>query len=294
MNQKKEVKLSANTPHFDAEKSYGHIKTMVDFGPRVPQTPAHEKCQEFIQGHFMNLGLKVSAREGLKRAGKGLIKVKNIMASYTPKKAKKQLLFVSHYDTRYQSIDSIPEPVPGANDGASGIAVMMELARIIKTENLPYQIDFLCLDAQDQGMDNQIKTWSLGAQQWVKRNNKTYDFAINFDMLGAKDAKFVKEKFSSFFCKDLQDKIWAIAEQKGFQTYFPENNEVEQLINDHYFINNHSKSKVPTLLITDYRAADSTYFPQWHSKEDGLEHISTEPLQAVGQTVLELLYSKDF
>ncbi len=293
INKENKVKLSTSTPAFNENVAYSYIESQLEFGNRIPETKAHQQCQIMIQRHFMNLGFMVKSEKAIKQGGQGLVTINNIVASYKVENPTKQILLATHYDTRALSNDSIPEPVPGANDGASGTSVLMEIANVIKKDSINYNIDFVFLDGQDQGSDSYPKTWNLGAQRWSKSNKKSYDYGIVIDMVGAKDAQFVKEKFSSYFCEDLQNKVWNIGEQLDYETYFPQDNTVEQLINDHYFINNYSKSKVPTLLIADYRAKEKKYFPQWHTKDDVLEHIHKPTLKVIGQTLVELLYLKE-
>jgi len=293
INKEKKVKLSTFTPAFNENVAYSYIENQLAFGNRIPETKAHQQCQIMIQRHFMDLGFMVKSEKAIKQGGRGLVTINNIVASYKVENPTKQILLATHYDTRALSNDSIPEPVPGANDGASGTSVLMEIANVIKKDSINYNIDFVFLDGQDQGSDAYPKTWNLGAQRWSKSNKKSYEYGIVIDMVGAKDAQFVKEKFSSYFCEDLQNKVWNIGEQLDYETYFPQDNTVEQLINDHYFINNYSKSKVPTLLIADYRSKEGKYFPQWHTKDDVLEHIHKPTLKVIGQTLVELLYLKE-
>lgn len=290
ISSKKNQELSMFTPDFNNEQTYSYIEEQLKFGPRIPESKAHQLCQSFIQKHFMKQGFHVTSSQSIKQGGKGLITINNIVASYKSENPKKKILLATHYDTRYLSNDSVPDFIPGANDGASGTAVLMELANIIKKDSLPFDIDFIFFDGQDQGHDSYIKTWCLGAQKWAKSNKTSYDFGIVLDMVGAKDATFAKETFSSYFCKELQDKVWEIGSELGYESYFPENNTVEQLINDHYFINNLTKSKSPTLLLTDYRSEKESYFPQWHLKTDDLNHIDKSTLKVIGQTLVELLY----
>ena len=290
INKEKKTKLSTFTPAFNEDTAYGYIEDQLKLGNRVPESKPHKLCQNMIQRHFMKMGYLVQSEKSIKQGGKGLVTINNIKASYKVDNPEKKILLATHYDTRYLSNDSIPEPVPGANDGASGTSVLMELANVIKKDSVNFDIDFVFFDGQDQGHNDYPKTWNLGAQKWAKSNKKSYDYGIVLDMVGAEHATFVKEKFSSYFCEDLQNTIWNIGESLDYENYFPQDNTVEQLVNDHYFINNYSKSKVPTLLITDYRAENSSYFPQWHTKDDVLEHIHKPTLKAVGQTLVELLY----
>jgi len=293
INKEKDTKISTFSPAFNEETAYDYIFNQVKLGNRIPETQPHNLCQVMIQKHFMGLGYLVKSEKSIKQAGRGLITINNLMASYKVDNPEKKILLATHYDTRYLSNDSIPVPVPGANDGASGTAVLMEIANVLKMDSVNYDIDFVFFDGQDQGHDDFPKTWNLGAQKWAKSNKNSYDYGIVLDMVGAKDAQFVKEKFSSYFCEDLQNKLWSIGEELDYDSYFSADNTVEQLVNDHYFINNYSKSKVPTLLITDYRSKTNSYFPQWHTKNDVLEHIHKPTLKAVGQSLVELLYLKD-
>jgi hypothetical protein len=287
---KSEWELSTFRPEFDEDIAYSFVEKQISFGYRNPGSPGHKKCRSFITETLQEQGYLVSEKEDLKQSAQGLIHIYNLKASFQPEK-KKRIFLATSYDSRYKS-QTDDQPILGANSAASGVAVMLEIAQLLNTDSLDYGIDFLFFDAQDQGHEIQAKTYNLGAQSWVKNNTTEYDYGLVLDMVGAPNATFVKEEFSGYFCKDIQDKIWEIAKQRNFEQYFPEHNITNLLINDHFQINNYSRGKTPTLLLTDFDSQKKSYFPEWHTHQDSMGSVDKKTLKAIGQTIIELLYLK--
>ncbi|MCT4666212.1 MAG: M28 family peptidase [Flavobacteriales bacterium] len=283
--------LATFRPEFNEVSAYHHIRNQVSMGYRIPGSLAHKNCQDYIRNHLIALDLKPQISHHLKQTAQGLTEIYNIIGTYNPT-AKKRIFLATHYDSRFESTNS-KFPNDAANNSGSGVAMIMELASQIATDSLPFGIDFIFFDGNDQGQDNLMSTYGVGSQAWVQENTQQYEYGIVINKVGNKNATFVKEEFSGFFCGDIQEKIWQVAKKKDLQAYFPAQNITHLLIDDHYFINNNSRGNIPTLLITDYRSKTKSYFPQWHQQEDQMNQIDKNTLKAVGQVILEFLYLKE-
>ncbi len=293
------IHLSTFTPNFNEVEAFQFIERQVQMGPRVPGTKAHHLCRKYIKRVLTENGYDPTVDLGLVDSGVGMLEIYNIKASYNPS-AEKRVLLCGHYDSRATAdLDSLnpDKPVPGANDGASGVAVLLELAKKIQEFDLDLGVDFIFFDGDDQGIypaSSSMKkhTWSLGAQYWARGVQKKYEYAIVLDMVGAEGASFYKEDHSKLFAGTVQEKLWKIAGDLGYGDLFIQQ-PIGVLVSDHYYINNLSRAEVPCLLISDYRKdTPHGYFPNWHTTADLPEYISPKSLKAVGQSIIELLYTK--
>ncbi len=296
---KDKLVFSTFSPDFNASEAYRSIEMQVQMGPRVPGRRAHSLCRKYIQRQLRETGYEPITEDGLVDGGSGILAIHNIKASYKPN-LENRILLCGHYDTRRTAdMDSLsPEsPVPGANDGASSTAVLLQLAKEIQKYDLDMGVDFVFFDGDDQGIypesaTKKKHTWSLGAQYWARGVKTEYKYAIVLDMVGAKNATFYKEDISRLFAGSVQDKLWTIAGELGYDSLFIDQ-PIGVLVSDHYYINNLTKAKIPSLLISDYRKdTKHGYFPNWHTVSDTPENISKESLKAVGQSIIELLYTQ--
>ena len=185
-----------------------------------------------------------------------------------------------------------------ANDGASGVAVMLELARLLSIDTLSVGIDFVCFDAEDWGTPqwadtggNDSDTWALGAQFWASENTTKYRYGILLDMVGGQGAKFYQEGVSLYYAPAVVKRVWAAAEIIGYGSMFPKE-EGSMITDDHVPVN--QKANIPCIDIIPYYAdcKASSFGPTWHTVNDDMQHIDKNTLQAVGQTMIQLLYSE--
>jgi len=186
-----------------------------------------------------------------------------------------------------------------ANDGASGVAVMLEIARLLATDSLNKGVDFICFDAEDWGTPqwaesngNDGDTWALGAQYWSAnphRQGYTARFGILLDMVGGQGAQFYQEQVSKHFAADVVRKVWAAARTAGYGSYFP-NDEGNAITDDHLPVN--QKAGIPCIDIIPYYpdCEQSSFGPTWHTVNDDTNHIDKNTLQAVGQTLIQVLF----
>lgn len=294
-------------PAFSADSAYAYCKAQCDFGPRTMNSKAHDECGSWIVAKFKQYGLGVTEQRVMLNGYDGTpLKATNIIASYRPELTERVLL-CAHWDTRPWA-DNDPDsanwrkPVLGANDGASGVAVMLELARLLHsdTTKLAVGVDFVCFDAEDWGVprwsdvaDNG-DSWALGAQHWSANPHKQgykARYGILLDMVGGQGAQFWREGMSMQYAPDIVKKVWAAADVVGFGSYFV-NQDGGYVTDDHIPVN--EKAKIPTIDIVSYYpdCRQSTFGPTWHTVSDDMEHIDRSTLGAVGQTVVQVLYSE--
>lgn len=288
---------------FNRDSAYFFIRQQIAFGPRVSGTEGNRLCRDYIVSELKRHGAgNVSVQTGEVTAFTGeKLPIGNIMASYSPDKPDR-ILLLAHYDTRpWADSDMMEEnrikPVLGANDGASGVAVLLEIARQLNKCKPPVGVDLLFVDAEDygqaSGFSTHDSTWCLGTQYWIENMPYAPDslprYAILFDMVGGIDAKFHREYFSDEDASKLVDKVWAMAQNSGFGDRFI-NQKGGAVVDDHIFLN---KAGIPTIdIIESKNASTGTFAPTWHTVNDNLGNIDPSSLHAVGQTVLNLLHNE--
>lgn len=291
---------------FNPDSAFSFVEAQCAFGPRVPNSEAHRRCGDYLAAKFRSYGLDVVEQKMELTAWDGnRLNSRNIIASYAPDSARRVLL-CAHWDSR-PWCDADPdkskhrEPVMGANDGASGVAVMLEVARLLQELKPAVGVDFICFDAEDYGCpywaeDNQYydgSDWCLGSQYWAKNPHKpgyTAAYGILLDMVGGHDARFCYEGYSLRYAQSIVGKVWAAARTAGAEKYFPYE-EGGYITDDHVPVN--EVTGIPTIdVIAHYKNSDHSFGPTWHTTRDVPETISGETLRAVGQTMLQVLFEE--
>ena len=291
-------------PVFSADSAYKFCQEQCDFGPRTMNSEAHERCGEWIADKFRQYGLEVTLQRADLYGYDGTkLKSTNIIASYKPEQASR-VLVCAHWDSRPWA-DNDPDeanhhkPVLAANDGASGVAVMLEVARQI--DSLQIGVDFICFDAEDWGAPQWVDgddvegyDWALGAHHWsenLHREGYTARYGILLDMVGGQGAQFYQERFSLDYASDVVRRVWTAAEVVGYSSYFPKR-EGGMITDDHVPVN--QKAKIPCIDIIPYYpdCQASSFGPTWHTVNDNMQHIDKNTLQAVGQTLVQVLFSE--
>ena len=292
-------------PEFNADNAYQYIQAQVDFGPRVPNTKAHVACGEYLAQKLEEYGAKVTNQYADLLAYDGtILKARNIIGSYNPENKKRILLF-AHWDSRPWS-DADPDeknhrtPVLGANDGASGVGVLLEVARLINQEAPTLGIDIIFFDAEDYGAarfykgDHKEEYWCLGSQYWSRNPHvEGYNarFGILLDMVGGINATFYREEYSEKFARSVNKKVWKKAKELGYSTYFIDE-ETGAITDDHLFVNR--LARIPSIDIVPniVDAKRSSFGDFWHTVNDDMSGIDKKTLKAVGQTVLAVIYNE--
>lgn len=287
------------SPDFNEQFAYGHVQTQVNFGPRVPGTPAQIAAAKWFEEEFKKHTPHVQVQKTTVIGGdKKSLPCYNIFAQFNPQ-APKRILLLAHWDTRpwadmdYKDRES---PIDGADDGASGVGVLLEIARILKAHPLSDSIgvDILLVDVEDYGKSEWgTDSYALGSQYFSK-NPIVKDYkaqaGILLDMVGAKDAVFPLEGFSQQYARQVQTDVWNLAQQLGYNKYFVYQ-QAPPITDDHLPIN--QNLKIPTIDIIHLPQNSNTGFVgHWHTHDDKLKNIDPATLKAVGQTVLEYIYTR--
>lgn len=295
-----------NVPAFNADSAYSFVKKQVDFGPRVPNTTPHQQAGDYFIRTFEDYGASVTVQEFESTTFDGKkLNLRNIVASFFPEQ-KKRILLAAHWDTRpFADKDDHDQkkPIDGANDGASGVAILLEIARVLHTSDNPQVgIDMILFDGEDWGETENMRVpvkngldywWCLGSQYWAKHKHKpNYSayYGILFDMVGGKNAQFYREGFSLQFAPKIVEKVWNTAERLGYSHIFVKKNQGE-IIDDHLFVNQYGK--IPTIDIVAHDPATGSFGSFHHTHDDALDIISKETLKAVGETALHVIYHEE-
>jgi len=292
-------------PEFNADSAYAFTAAQCDFGPRTMNSEAHELCLQWIIRKFRQYGCDVKTQKAdLKGYNGTVLKSTNIMASYNPE-ASTRILLCAHWDSRPWA-DNDPDsanhrkPVMAANDGASGVAVMIEIARVLQADTtLNIGVDFVCFDAEDWGipewetMDDPGNTWALGSQYFAANMPQGYEarFGILLDMVGGEGAQFYREGMSKQFANAIVNKVWAAAKDAGYGSFFPDS-DGGYVTDDHVPMN--EVAGIPTIDIIAFYpdCQQSSFGPTWHTVSDDMSHIDKNTLKAVGQTMIQVIYSE--
>jgi glutaminyl-peptide cyclotransferase len=294
--------MLVESPAFDADTAYHYIEQQVKFGPRVPNTDAHAKCANYLEKELKKYTPHVFIQKGDVKAFDGkTLKIKNIIAAFYPEK-KKRILLCAHWDTRPfadQDTKDQEKPIDGANDGGSGVGVLLEVARQITLKEPGIGIDIILFDGEDYGQPEDSKfpvmydSYCLGSQYWAKNpptpNYRPY-FGILLDMVGGKNVAFTQEEVSRTFAPVFVNKIWEIGVAAGYSENFLFK-KTPPIIDDHYYIN--QVANIPTVDLIHYdETSKSGFWQHWHTHEDNMENIDKKSLKAVGQTLLAVIYNE--
>ncbi len=285
------------SPNFDADSAFAFVKAQVDFGPRIPSTEAHARCAAYLLASFKKYGADVSEQNSKVSTYDGKThQLRNIIAKFHPEKTKR-VLISAHWDSRpFSDQDSDPnnqnKAFEAANDGASGVGVILEMARLIQQKSPNIGVDFILWDIEDYGKSNDQSpnetTWCLGSQHWAK--NPTFGtnkpiYAINLDMVGGSNAQFTQDAVSRQYAPDIVSKVWKIADEIGYGNYFI-NMTSGNIIDDHFWMNQAGVKSIDIIHYSD----NSGFYINWHTQLDNMNNIDRNTLKATGQTVLETIY----
>ena len=303
-------KKTVTVPNFNADSAYQFVAKQTEFGPRVPETDAHAACAEWLTaklGEYADTVIVQDFRTKLFN-GKG-IDGQNIVGVFHPE-ANKRIVLCAHWDSRPYA-DHDPDeanthtPIDGANDGASGVGVLLECARLFKAQPLPEKlgIDIVLFDLEDYGphvddaekyYDDDLNYWALGSQYWAKHPHvygyRAY-YGILLDMVGGPNPNFPKEYYSQGYAATVSNKVWRKAFDLGYRSFF--SNELGTAISDDHIPMN-DIAGIPTIDIIDLQPESSNEcFPEvWHTLNDNLENIDRNTLGMVGNVLLHVLYEE--
>jgi len=310
------AKTEINAPDFNSDSSYAYVKRQVSFGPRVPGSASHEKCGDWMVNELKRYGAAVTEQKTTLKTYDGkVVPVRNIIGSFQPEK-KSRILLCAHWDTRpFADKDNNKslwnKPIDGANDGGSGVGVLLEIARQISVSPTQSGIDVIFFDVEDYGSaefkdpqvadvlnDQFISSWCLGSQYWALNKhipNYNPKFGILLDMVGGTNAQFNKEKYSNDIAPDVVNLVWNTADKIGYGVLFPDH-EIEGVVDDHFMV---SRGGIRCIDIIDTRPQTSAmglaayqFGPFHHTHNDNMDIIDKNVLKAVGQTVMQVVYNQ--
>ena len=299
------IEVNPFGPDFNADSALAYCYAQCEFGPRTMNSEAHERCGQWIAGKFQELGCQVELQQASLTGYDGTtLRATNIIARYQPEK-KQHILLCAHWDSRPWA-DNDPDstnwmtPVMAANDGASGVAVMLEVARLLQgNDSLNFGIDFVCFDAEDWGVPQwsdrfEDNSWALGSHYWAshyKPDGFSTIFGILLDMVGGQSPLFYQEGMSMKYAPRIVEKVWNAAHAAGYSGYFPKNMG-GAITDDHLPVN--EKAGIPTVdIIPHYPECEASSFgPTWHTVLDDMNHIDKNTLKAVGQTIIQVLFTE--
>ncbi|MCX6280747.1 MAG: M28 family peptidase [Bacteroidetes bacterium] len=296
-------KPRVDVPSFNKDSAYAYVVAQLAFGPRVPGTPAHEKCAGYIASKLKTWCKDVIVQKYRMAAFNGrMLDGKNIIASWKPG-LKNRIILCTHWESRpWADHDPDPKlrkkPVDAANDGASGVAVLMEAARQFSLKEPNIGIDIVLFDLEDYGppqdeSQGEDKWWGLGSQYWAQNphvQGYSAKYGVLLDMVGAPGATFLLEGVSQQNAGDIQRKIWDAANRIGYSSYF-RYEKGGMVTDDHIFIMKYMNIPVVDLIHLD-KTTDSGFYPYWHTTHDNLASIDASTLKAVGQTMLTVAYEE--
>lgn len=280
---------------FDADSAYRYIAHQVSFGPRVPGTEAWQKCSDWLQAQLEQSGAKVILQKTQVKSFDGkMLPCHNIIGVYN-EAATRRILLAAHWDSRpFADQDSNTanhnKPISGADDGASGVGVLLELARQWGLVSPAIGIDIVLFDVEDYGSSNEENSWCLGSDYWAKNpHTKDYkaEYGILLDMVGAKEAKFYWEGFSCDYAPMVVSKIWDKAASLGYGKYFVHASG-GYLTDDHVPVQRHRNIRIANIVNYD-PGREKGFGHYWHTMNDNMDIIDRQTLEAVGKTVKAII-----
>ena len=302
---KKETTLFLKkSPDFQTDSAYQFIVNQIKFGPRVPGTKAHMQTANYLIETLKNYTAHVYTQHfQASTFDNSLLEGTNIIASFKPE-LKKRLLLNAHWDSRPfadQDLIDQTKPISGANDGASGVGLLLEIARLLSFyDTFNIGIDIVLFDLEDYGTPtfyqnkNYSKTYfCLGSQYWIKHlHTHTYkpSYSILVDMVAFKNSIFLKEANSLQYASFLLDKIWTVARKLNYKRFINQTSRTPAITHDHYFIN---QIGIPSIaIIGNNTNSDKVFIDIWHTHNDNIHSIDKATLKQVGQLLTTFIYNE--
>ncbi|MEX2602485.1 MAG: M28 family peptidase [Balneolaceae bacterium] len=293
-------KQGREVPVFSAGNAYHIIEQQLSNGPRNPGSEGHRSTKEYLEEKLREYaGSNSVFVQSFQHQGynEEVLEMYNLIAAFEPAR-NDRILLAAHWDTRprgEEDPDRPEDPIPGADDGGSGVGVLLELARIFHENPPPVGVDIILFDGEDFGRSGDLQNYFLGARFWG--NNPPVPgyhprFGILLDMVGGQGAQFLKERHSLQFAPFLVDAVWETAHDLGYEGYFPDQ-EGSYISDDHMIVE--QLTGIPMINIIHHRRNEngSAAFPEyWHTQRDNLEIIDRNTLQAVGDLMTELIYNR--
>lgn len=301
VQSQKQTEPTVVVPAFNFDSAYAFVNDQLNFGPRVPGSKAHKNCEIYLTQKLKSYTASVIVQNGSAKTFDGnIFPIKNIIAQFNPQLGNR-IILSAHWDTRpFADADSINKykPFDGANDGASGVAVLLEVARQLSIHKPQVGIDIVLFDMEDYGQEQtdnrfpqQENTWCLGSQYWAANPhipNYTAQYGILLDMVGGKDAVFPKEGTGMQFASHVVNHVWQVAQGMGYSNFI--NQTTNPTIDDHYYVN--TIAKIPCIDIVHYDIQRPGYPHYHHTHGDNISVIDKNTLGQVGQLMLKIIFTQ--
>jgi len=289
------LKAAPVIPVFDGKKAFGFLQAQTDFGPRDAGSLGHESCLRYLQLQMKEYADTVKLQPFTARGYDGnQLHFTNIISSFKPS-APTRILLLAHWDTRPRA-DQDPDPakrnqpILGANDGASGVAVLMEVARHLRSHPPAIGVDILFDDGEDYGKEGDTRNYLLGTKYFSKNLPPGFNpsFGILLDMVGDRQLEIQKEPYSVQYAADVVDLVWSAAMDLNVYQF---TSAVQRAVLDDHLPLNEVGIKTIDLIDFNYPDASNRY---WHTTNDTPDKCSPESLEAVGKVLIYVIYRKPF
>jgi len=271
---------------FDPDTAFAYLRQQMAFGPRIPGTPAHEQTGDWILARLRERAdsVEVQAFTHLTRRGETL-HLRNFLGRFRPAQAER-VLYLAHWDTRPHADQSVSEadrrlPVPGADDGASGVAVLLGVADALKGTPPSVGVDLLFVDGEDFGDFSDTNDVLIGSRYFAAHQPVGYPplFAVLFDMIGDRDLEIYYEGNSEAAAPEVVERVWQAAHDLGYDRYFHPGIK-HTLIDDHVSL---QRAGIHAIDVVDFD------YPYWHTTEDTIDKVSAASLKVIGDVALALV-----
>ena len=288
--------FNRGTPMFNAEKAYAEIEKQIEFAPRNPNSEGHKKALVYLKTKLEEYSDEVIIQNFEYTGYEGIrLSLSNIIGKFNPQ-AENRIMLCAHWDTRpWADADPDPakrsSPISGANDGASGVAIILEVARILSANKLNYGIDIVFFDGEDYGKEGDLLNFCLGSKYYSVAAENNPHFAILLDLVGDKNALFPKESYSIKFAPEIVELVWETAKKVNASKFL--NATGSPIYDDHIPLNS-GGIKTINIIDNDYVGQKAINRKFWHTHEDTIDKIGLETLQQVGNVIVKLLYSISF
>jgi glutaminyl-peptide cyclotransferase len=279
--------VQATAPRISGDSAYAHIRTQVAFGPRVPNTEGHRAQLAWMTEYLRERADTVTVQSWTHKTTTGeQLQLSNVLARFNPD-SPDRILLLAHWDTRPTADEDRDEskrrqPISGANDGASGTALLLEMANVMAKTKPDIGVDILLVDGEDYAPNNMY----LGAKYFAANKPPGYRplYGILVDMIADKSPKFPVESNSKELAGEVVERVWRTAEQLGYGQYFRRSS--QGAIEDDHIPLNHAGIRTINIIDFDYGSGNEF----WHTTGDVLENTSPRGLEVVGTVLMELIY----
>lgn len=275
---------------FDGARAFTYLEQQVRFGPRIPGTPAHDSTGDWILARLRERADTVIVQDiPYRTAGGQTIHLRNFLARFRPAQPER-VLYLAHWDTRPRADQSANLgaqrlPVPGANDGASGVAVLLGVADALKTRAPALGVDLLFVDGEDYGDFADTSAVLIGSRWFAAHQPEGYPplFAVLFDMVGDKDLHLPYEQNSQGFAPEVVDRVWRVADSLGYGSVFVQQPGAS-LIDDHVALQH---ANIHAIDVVDFSYGPNNGY--WHTTEDTIDKVSAQSIQIVGDVAVAVV-----